>query len=71
MTVPLTSHDQMDFEQHFSEWTVSNDPSWPHLPFLNLCDALHLTADRFVLNCSATNHRRSLIHAISETDERG
>jgi hypothetical protein len=45
MTVPLASHDQMDFGQHFSEWIVSNDRSWPY-SFLNLCDALDLTADR-------------------------
>ena len=62
MTVPLTSHDQMDFEQHFSEWTVSNDPSWPY-SFLNLCDALHLTADRFVLNCSSNFSKLNMVKA--------
>ena len=52
------------------KWIASNDRSWPY-SFLNVCDALHLTADLVRARLlDGTSHRVSLTNSLSTSRPR-
>ncbi len=52
------------------KWIASNDRSWPY-SFLNVCDALHLTADLVRARLlDGTSHRVSLTNSLSSSRPR-